>query len=303
VPFAGFGSPTKGNVLMLDYETTEARLRHRLRRVDKGLGVDGPPLLYIRANVPLVRMVEKLQSDIVEYDIDFVIVDSLARAAGSNIISEENVNNMFEALRSLERPSLIIHHTNRAGEYYGNQYILANARTLWSLTAGKSKGEKTMSLKLVQEKENDGPGMEEFGFGLTFEGDPYNPDAVVLTTQDPNAHKDTRRTGSLMNVLEFAVNEHGGLAIAALESHDERLRQYNLDLSESHASSLRSYLWALKKGKREGFAKLQKTFAISTVNQAEYLMLRDAVLEAPSSPIQQRNPDSDSNTPMKGVVL
>jgi energy-coupling factor transporter ATP-binding protein EcfA2 len=186
----------QGNVLLIDYETTAAKIRRRLRRINAGLGLEGNPMLYIPASVPIAHQLEALQRYVMQHDIGFIIVDSLARAVGGKITDEEGVGTMFEGLRQLELPALIIHHTNRADEYYGSPFIRAYARNLWRLRSVQNEGTSRLSIQLQQEKENDGPGIGNLGFVLEFEGDPVDPDSVTLSPQDASLVPDTRGSGN-----------------------------------------------------------------------------------------------------------
>jgi len=230
----------QGKVLLVDYETTPSKMRRRLKRVDAGLGVDGEPMSYIPASVPISQMVEPLQGYIDKHGVDFLIIDSLARACGGKITDEEGVGLMFEALRQLERPCLIIHHTNRGDEYYGSPYIRANTRNLWRLRSVKNEGTGKLSIQLEQEKENDGPGIGNLGFVLEFLGDPIDPDSVTLTPQDASLVPELRKHARLWQQLEWYLEETAThrLEIDAIP--------IVLGLNDSQKSTLRNYIWALK---------------------------------------------------------
>ena len=229
-----------GRVLLIDYETTKSKMRRRMKRVDAGLGVDGEPMLYIPASVPLAQMVEPLQGYIDKHKVDFLIVDSLARASGGKITDEEGIGLFFEAIRQLERPSLVIHHTNRGDEYYGSPYIRANTRNLWRLRSVKSEGTGKLSIQLEQEKENDGPGIGNLGFVLEFIGDPIDPDSVSLTPQDASLVPELRKHARLWQQLEWYLEE------TATHRLDIESIPIVLGLNDSQKSTLRNYVWSLR---------------------------------------------------------
>ena len=242
----------QGNVCLIDYETTPSKMRRRLKRVDAGLRVDGTPMLYIQAAVPVAQMVEPLQGYISEHGVDFLIIDSLARACGGKITDEEGVGNFFEAIRQLERPCLIIHHTNRGDEYYGSPYIRANARNLWRLRSVKAEGSRKLSIQLEQEKENDGPGIGTLGFVLDFMGDPIDPDSVELSPQDASLVPELRKYLGLTQRLEAYLEETADHRMGITEI------PVALGLSKTSESTLRNYVWALKNntGKYKKLAEL-----------------------------------------------
>lgn len=247
------GLPTrKGNVLLIDYETTSAKMRRRFYRVNEGLGIDLPPIRYMKATVPIAQRVESLQEYIMEYDIEFVIIDSLARASGGSITDEEGIGLFFEAIRQLERACLIIHHTNRSDNFFGSSYILANARNMWRLNSAVGD-EGTLSLSLSQEKENDGPNVGSLSLSLTFKGDPFDPDAVVLATQDPAlAPDEVQKTLRLVQRLEIKLGETPQHRMSQSEIVEV------LALDKPRQQTLRNYVWALKNetGKYKRLAEL-----------------------------------------------
>jgi len=251
VPVCGLGT-IKGNVLLIDYETTRAKMRRRFHRVDAGLGVVGSPMLYMPASVPLVGMVEALQEYILQHHIQFLIVDSLARASGGSITDEEGVGMMFEAIRQLELPCLCIHHTNRGDDYYGSPYIRANARNIWRLRSAASEGLGRLSMQLQQEKENDGPGVGSLGFVLEFKGDPFDPESVVLSAQDASLIPELRKHARLWQQLQASLTEtpNHRMEIATIGA--------TLNLDKPRQETLRNYIWALRNetGKYKKLAEL-----------------------------------------------
>ena len=239
IPICGLGT-IKGNVMLVDYETTQQKMRRRFTRVNLGLGVEGPPMWYMTASVPLAQRVESLQEYIIQHNIQFLIIDSLARAAGGSITDEEGVGLMFEAIRKLEIPCLIIHHTNRGDDYYGSSYIRANARNIWRLRSAQSESTGKLSIQLEQEKENDGPAMGNLGFVLEFQGDPFDPEAVTLAATDASQIPELRKHARLWQQLEAYLQETASGTLPIAEIPDL------LDLDKSRRETFRNYVWALK---------------------------------------------------------
>lgn len=256
----------QGNVLILDYETTASKMRRRFKRVDNGLETDGIPMLYKAADVPVASMVDNLQEYIIENNVDFLIIDSLARACGGKITDEEGVGNFFEALRQLERPCLIVHHTNKSDEYYGSPFIRANARNLWRLRSVQNEGQQQLSIQLEQEKENDGPAMGILGFVLKFVGDPYDPDAVCLEPQDASMVPDLRKYASLTQRLAYHLEETPMHRMPVSTIDDV------LGLSKSQRNTLRSYIWDLRNNAGK-YKKLNELMHVSQQNGEDMLAL------------------------------
>ena len=252
VDFSGLRT-IKGRVLLLDYETTVQKIRRRLRRVDSGLGVESDsPMLYMPAKIPLAQMLEGLQTRILEQNIDFIIVDSLARAVGGPITDEVGVGAMFQAIRQLELPCLVIHHTNRSDDYYGSPFIRAYARSLWRLRSSKNEGIGQLSIQLEQEKENDGPGVGNVTFLMDFIGDPADPEQVVLAPQHPSMVPEFQGRASLREQLVWKLDEtpHHKIPVNwlldILKLRKTEAKPRLTPAEDSKASTLRNILWALR---------------------------------------------------------
>ena len=282
-------STIQGRVLLIDYETTPAKMRRRLRRVDAGLGVDGEPMLYIPASVPIAQMIEPLQGYIDKHGVRFLIIDSLARACGGKITDEEGVGMMFEAIRQLERPCLIIHHTNRGDEYYGSPYIRANTRNLWRLRSVKNEGTSKLSIQLEQEKENDGPGIGNLGFVLEFVGDAIDPDSVTLVPQDASLVPELRKYMGLAQRI-YAYIEETATHRMEIESIPDLL-----DLDKSRRATFRNYIWALRNhtGKYRWLADKMR---IDQDGKGSYLCLNTALGN-------MEEPEPDAVSPMVSAAL
>ena len=263
----------QGNVLFIDYETNHKKMRRRFRRVDKGLDVYGDHMLYMEAEAPLSSMVDAVQDLIIAHSIDFIIVDSFARAVGSKITEEENVIQFFNTLKELDLPCLIVHHTNKADEYYGNTFIRAYARNLWRLRSVHVDGEQALSIQLEQEKENDGPSQGTLGFLLRFEGDEYDPDSVTLSLQDPNSIPEHRKYNAkgLIEVLSVYLEETPFHKMELGDNNDELIKNIGLKRGrkpdDSKIETLRTYIWDLS---REVDIKLKKYKRLNELMHLDY---------------------------------
>jgi len=209
-------------------------------------------MLYMPAKIPLAQMLEGLQTRIIEQDIDFIIVDSLARAVGGPNSDEGGVGAMFQADRQMERPFLVIHHTNRSDDYYGSPFIRAYARSLWRLRSSKNEGIGQLSIQLEQEKENDGPGIGNVTFLMDFVGDPADPEQVMLSPQHPSMVPEFQGRASLREQLVWKLDEtpHHKIPVNwlldVLKLRKTEIKPRLTPAEDSRAGTLRNYLWALR---------------------------------------------------------
>ena len=257
----------QGNVLYIDYETTDSKMRRRMKRVNAGLNISGSQMDYMGASVPIPQQVESLQTYILENDIEFLVIASLARACGGKITDEEGVGEFFEAIRQLERPCLIVHHTNRADEYYGSPYIRANARNLWRLRSVHSEGQDKLSIQLEQEKENDGAGVGQLGFVMQFHGDPIDPEAVTVAPQDASLVPELRKyERNLVTLLQYHLEESVWHRMLIDDVHKV------LGLNKTKSELFRNYIWDMKSGANK-HKKLNKLMHLDDSENPVYLCL------------------------------
>lgn len=263
------GLPTvQGNVLLIDYETTPAKMARRFKRVDAGLGITRDEqqrdIIYIPQSIPVARNMNALRDYVREYEIDFIIIDSLARAVGGSLTDDEAINVFFENIRELQKPCLIIHHTNRSDEYYGSNFIHAYARSMWRLRSVQSEGR--LSIHLEQEKENDGASTGNIGFALSFYGNPYDPDTVELTPQDSAIIPELRQYMALPRALQGLLSETVGHRMYIQDIKDNT----QINWTTANSKLFDSYIWDLR---REGDDKKFPTISEMMRVEGDYLIL------------------------------
>jgi hypothetical protein len=239
------------------------------------------------AKIPLAQMLEGLQTRVVDYGIEFIIVDSLARAVGGPITDEVGVNAMFGALRQLGLPCLVIHHTNRSDDYYGSPFIKAYARSLWRLRSSKNAEQGQLSIQLEQEKENDGPGIGDVGFLLEFVGDPVDPDQVTVSPQHPSMVQDFEKRARLSDQINWKLDRQPQhkvpseqiYKILKLEKTDAKPALSKAETAR--ASTLRNYLWDMRNkldGKKTEYKQLHELLLVQLDSQGQLWLCRNSTL-------------------------
>ena len=240
IPVCGL-QPIKGNVCLIDYETTPVDMRKRLLRVNAGFEVsETSGLLYIPAAQPIVHMENELMEYIVKHDISFLIIDALSQANAGSLQDDESIKQTFQSIRRLQTSCLLIHHTNKGNEYFGSAFIKNYARNLWRLQSAKSTDQKRMSIQLQQEKENDGPNNGNLGFLMEFFGDdPNDVDSVTLRLQNAALIPELRKHARLWQQLATYLSEAPNNRLIHKDIPDM------LQLGKSARETYRSYIWAL----------------------------------------------------------
>ena len=183
-----------GNVLVLDWESTEHQWRQRQAMIAQGLGVGEPPNLYYRRMAePLIDDLEAVQRFVGEFDIAVVIVDSAGYACGDEPEKAAPVTGLYRAVRSLHVCPLIIGHQNRdekSKRPYGNIYFENGARSTIQVKKGETAGGE-VSIGLFNHKVNEGRPFAPFSITAKFhqfDQDHYTPGDSITFEAGPLAH-------------------------------------------------------------------------------------------------------------------
>ena len=147
----GFVPATKRRAMYLGWEAgeNEARRRQWLISNAKGELVASDQARHLEATAPLAQMVDHLAREVGEWEIGFLVIDSLAPASGGDQESAEQALNFFAALRRLHCTSLVIAHTPKnASEktVFGSVFYSNLARNVWELRAVPADNGITIAL-------------------------------------------------------------------------------------------------------------------------------------------------------------
>jgi hypothetical protein len=145
--------------LMLDYELGAQDHVNRLSRMFREM----PRVAYMRCTSPLVEMVSKIREVVEDYDINYLLVDSVAAACGSEAERSESANAYYSALLDIGVPGhMSIAHRSKAsydkpGEEkpFGSSFWHNWARETYLVTQDKDQnGSKYRRVTLACRKAN-----------------------------------------------------------------------------------------------------------------------------------------------------
>jgi len=163
-------APIQGEVLYVDYETSQEEVGGRIQRIKKSLDLS-PTLVihYQRWAQPLADDIETLRRKVLETNAELIIVDSVGAACGGEPESAEIVLRYFMGLRSLNKTTLSIDHTSRKGEGpFGSVYKFNSARNVWEIKKSEEPGDGHVTVGLYHRKINSGRLLKPLGFKFTF---------------------------------------------------------------------------------------------------------------------------------------
>ena len=198
--------PEQGNVCYLDYETDEATTKKRLSMIAAGFGVDVPPFFhYMHMRRPLEDAFDRVSTYLLKHNIDFVVIDSAARA----VLEPENsgpVNQYFNALAGLEATTLTIAHVSKTGkesEPFGSFFWYNDPRAV--IRAFGKQSDSMLSLALRNCEANNGPRLSDRAYDFTFQGASVN-----VTTGDTDALPELDVNPAMHKRIETYLANNGG---------------------------------------------------------------------------------------------
>jgi hypothetical protein len=188
-------------VLYLNWEDDAEDQRVRLGWLARGWRLEKiPSFLHRRMHRPLADDLGAVRQCVAEEGVGLVIIDSIAMAAGGEMIEAEPVIRFFQALRELRTSALIISHISKndllqkQSTPYGSVFVLNGARSAWELRR-ESESENEIVLALYHRKVNHGP-LHGSPIGLRILFDPADR-AVFLYAADIAEHPDLSESANL----------------------------------------------------------------------------------------------------------
>jgi len=158
----------------LDWELPGHIAQWSLKKLQQGMGIPPLPLYHRRCRVPLADDIEAIQKYLGQMKAEVVIIDSLARACGGDLLKDtENINRFFNALDKLNITSLIIGQTAKTEKtkqrsIYGSSMFSYYSRSIWELCKNESVGEDEFSVALFHRSSNLTKLQKPMGFHFNF---------------------------------------------------------------------------------------------------------------------------------------
>lgn len=178
----------RGNMLYLDWETSQEIHEIRLTRLCNGVGVDFPEgrVHYIRMDDTLAGDIQYLHEYVMENSVGLVIIDSVGQAAGGGINTDEVAIPYINAVRALRCTVVSIHHTGweNTNRSTGSRYFWNGCRSAWQIMGDPVIGDDKTHIGLFHRKANNGQIEKEIGLSAQF-----SSDAIRFFKQDLQATK------------------------------------------------------------------------------------------------------------------
>ncbi len=179
----GFLPTEKGEIIYLDWETSEEKLVTRCQALCRGIGAEPVDFWYQPCAVPFVEMYEKTMKEVELNNIKLVVLDSVEAATAGTRDGGADQNSavmlLYQALRHLKTSVLLIDHVSGAQanqtegvrKPYGSIFKYNYARyafELRNMQSRKQAGDEHLVLYCA--KYNDGSMPKPVGIHVTYDG-------------------------------------------------------------------------------------------------------------------------------------
>ena len=221
--FDFFGSVSPNRALYLDWETDKQETDRRASMIAGGLSemyeIEKNKILlpkYSQMYFPLVDAIDSMLEIVYNYNIKFVVIDSIAPALGGNLISDADATKFFSAVRKLNAAgitTLLITHVSKGEKKgdgkrtpFGSVFFENFPRLTWEIRSEYNEEQKTFSFGIFCRKTNVGK-LEPKGVSLAFDSN-----KIMMSYIDPD---DTEVSDEKQTIQE--------MILAILQDEDKAL--------------------------------------------------------------------------------
>ena len=211
-------TPLQGNVLLLDWETSEETVDEIVKAIKQGMGVESPDTPYYRRCFHLLTHdITEIQKQVLEKDIKLLIIDSAGMAAGFDKDYHSVAIEMLRAVRSLKIAVLIIDHKPKGGDtMFGSVYKFNECRAGFDIKSTQEAGSNCVDLAIFHTKYNMTAKMKPMGIHIEFEGDEDFTNAIIFSRKDvsdmPELEKGLSNKQRIINILKGGTMSYQDIA-------------------------------------------------------------------------------------------
>ena len=199
-------TPTKANILYLDWEDGEQNLDERLKALAKGLNIQTPQLYYQYMDGMFRDQVHMVAKRIADNNIDLIIIDSKGAAIGGRINEADTTVQLFNYIRSLRVTSIVIDHVAKQSAIgpIGSTYTVAEARNVWEMRASKTIADNRLRIGFYHRKTNMSKKHMPFALEFIFSEDENEiVQSVKVEQADVTDDADTRAALPLVERIKI----------------------------------------------------------------------------------------------------
>lgn len=207
-------------VLYLDYENNNPYYIMRLAKLLKNSV--SPEVLksnfFVKPqSLPVYESIEKIADIVSKNNIDVIVIDSVAKACGTDLVGIEGVNRFFSALSKIPVTYILISHVAKADENnpYGSVFFRNFARNVFKVKTVRN-GDK-LKLIFIHDKANYDKLQQPIAFELQ-----YSDSNIIINKTEIQPEED--QTATPLQTLIVELLKDGA---KTLETITELLPAYN----------------------------------------------------------------------------
>jgi len=219
----------QGPVMVLDAESYEEDVRHRMHAILTGMGVPGglagiPDgwFLYQRVEHNIIDSGKQMGVEMRRRGVKLVIGDSIAKLVGGSVKDDDTANDLMRVIRRWgDLTTLLLAHIPKSDVYgrdagkgpasiLGSGQFEAQARKTWEIRKSDDiTKEQGMAVALFNRKVNLGFENNPLGLRLHFDGDPQWPSAIRFGGWSVDADPTLAGGISVGKRLKALLRRHG----------------------------------------------------------------------------------------------
>ena len=215
------GERQHNNCLLLDWETYKGQVQWRWKMIANGIenmAAQNIGIEYRRCSLPLVDDLEQIQKFILEKDIKFAIVDSVAMASGADINTPAVAIGFMNAVRQLPCTVLLVHHTSKDAlgrkSPFGSVYFTNASRSVWEIKSTQQPGGDSIKVGLWHTKHNYSAKAEPIGAEIYFGADSVTFKRIQI--EDVPEFQDK---APVIIRIERAIQDGGSMTVKKLSNN------------------------------------------------------------------------------------
>jgi hypothetical protein len=184
---------SRGNVLILDWETNENTVAQRLQRIARGMLTPVPENIFYRQCFrSLTDELPSIREFISRNKIDLAIVDSIGFAASGALTDDDTARTSMNALRQMSPATrLVVAHVSKDAALAGGPIKPFGSAFFWNgMRSGievrrseEATGDSVIDIGLFHRKSNDGRHAKPIGLTVLFDQGERGTDIVFEPTE------------------------------------------------------------------------------------------------------------------------
>lgn len=225
--------PQPTNVLYLDWEADAEVHRRYITAIEKGLGLDHQPILYLNCEQPLSYYVSHLRQLVKEQAIGLIIIDSQMAATAGNpqgMTEAQVAGQYYNDLRSIGCTTLTIDHVSKqsmGGDMatatpYGSVVKYNRSRSQYELKQTQEPEADYIEMALLHKKFNLGKLSKPLGIRIDFiNNDSGELDKIVFKACDIADNAELVKALPLKTQIRALLLDQGAMAIREIAEYLE----------------------------------------------------------------------------------